>query len=277
MLVADRYLLRAPLGHGGMGDVWRAEHVGLGREVAVKLLRDAEAAPAELHARFRREASVAASIDHPNVVRVLDYGVDRERGPVLVMELLVGRTLDDALAGGDAVGLGAALTWLEPIAAALDVIHAHGLVHRDVKPANIVEAVDASGQRTVKLVDFGLVAFTDGRERITRRGMIVGTPHYMAPEALEGDAPAPSQDVYALATIAFELISGALPFEEDSVPALLAAKLGMRARSLAESTGRLFGLRLEETFDAALDPEPAKRPATAGALLERLRACTRRR
>jgi serine/threonine protein kinase len=127
----------------------------------------------------------------------------------------------------------------------------------------------------VKLVDFGLAAHADGSDRITRQGTLVGTPHYMAPEAAEGDTVSPSGDVYSLAVIAFELLTGGLPHEGQSALEIMSAKLTTPPRTLAERSGKMFTLSLERAFDVALHCDPAQRPKTASELVGRLAASIR--
>lgn len=272
--IGDRYVARRPLGAGGMGTVWEVEHQELGRRFALKLLHDASALSPLIVARFRREARTAAAIDHPNVVRVLDYHVDRIVGPFLVMELLLGESLAQVMSRGLPLALRDSLEWLGPVAHALDALHESGLVHRDVKPENIMRTSGRAGQ--VKLVDFGLAAHTDGRDRVTRQGMMVGTPHYMAPEVAEGDVASPASDVYSLAVMAFELLTGALPYDGDSVLAVVRAKLTTPHPSLSERSGRIFAVPLELAFQQAFALDPTKRQASATALVRSLASCIRR-
>ncbi len=269
-----RYVLVERLGAGGMGTVWEVEHATLGRRFALKLLREPRALTAATVARFRREALVQAAIEHPNIVSVVDYDVDPGAGPYLVMELLRGETLAQVMEWGP-LGLIETVAWLEPVASALDAIHANGLVHRDVKPENILRAALPAGA-TVKLVDFGLVAHADGRDRITRKGMLIGTPHYMAPEVMQGALATPASDVYSLAVVAYELLTGALPHDGDTPLALMSAKLQDPPLSLGERTGKLFALHLELTFAEALAADPEARPPAASELVARLAAVTRR-
>jgi serine/threonine-protein kinase len=272
--IGDRYVARRPLGAGGMGTVWEVEHRELGRRFALKLLHDASALSPLIVARFRREARTAAAIEHPNVVRVLDYHVDPVAGPFLVMELLLGESLAQVMSRGLPMALRDSLEWLGPVAHALDALHENGLVHRDVKPENIMRTAGHAGR--VKLVDFGLAAHADGRDRVTRQGMMVGTPHYMAPEVAEGEVASPASDVYSLAVVAFELLTGRLPYDGDSVLAVVRAKLTTPHPSLTERSGRIFAVPLELAFQQAFDLDPTKRQASATALVRSLASCIRR-
>lgn len=258
-----------------MGAVWEVEHEGLGQRFALKLLRSVADLSEPMVARFRREARVAAALDHPNVVRVVDYHLDPDIGPYLVMELLLGESLAEVMTRVGPMALSDVLEWIGPVAHALDAIHERGLVHRDVKPENIVRDVHARGAM-VKLVDFGLAVHTDGRDRITRQGALVGTPHYMAPEAAEGGAPSPANDIYSLAVVAYELLTGALPHEGDSPLAVVRAKLATPPPSLSERSGRMFTAPLELAMSEALDLDPERRPKSASELARRIACCIRR-
>lgn len=273
--IGERYIAIRPLGEGGMGSVWEVEHRELGRRLALKLLRDPAVTTEAGLARFHREARSAGAIDHPNVVRVVDYDLDPNLGPFLVMELLLGESLAEVMRDGERIPLPAALEWLVPVASALDALHERGLVHRDVKPENVVRVLGRAVP-TVKLVDFGLAAHVDGRDRITRQGMLVGTPHYMAPEVAEGEVASARSDVYSLAVLAYELLTGKPPHDGESPMELFSAKLTIAAPSLSERTGRLFAVPLELAFQEALDRDPERRPARASDFVRRLARGIRR-
>jgi serine/threonine protein kinase len=272
--VARRFLPVSPIGAGGLCTVWEAEDLEAGGLVAVKLAHQGRALSDEALARFQREARMLAGIEHPNVVRIIDYGVDPELGPFLAMERLHGPSLWQATSEIDTLPLRAVIGWLAPIGEALDTVHGRGLVHRDVKPHNMVRAEERP-DAPVKLVDFGLVAHADGSDRVTKLGQVVGTPHYIAPEVAEGASAQRWSDVYSLAVVAFELLTGKLPHRGESPVTVMKAKIVDPAPSLYEATGKLFGLRLEALFSAALDAEPRKRPGSAGSFIEGLRAAAR--
>lgn len=274
--IGERYVALRPLGAGGMGTVWEVEHRMLGRRFALKLLRHPNTVAQPDIARLRREARTAAAIDHPNVVRVLDYQVDEVVGPFIVMELLRGDSLWKAMSAGKAFALTDALQWVEPVARALDAIHARGLVHRDVKPENVVRAGRGDAPCIVKLVDFGLATYADGRDRLTREGVVLGTPRYFAPEVAEGEPASRASDVYSLAVMAFELLTGTLPHEGGSALEVVRAKLETPAPSLSERSGRLFAVPIELAFREALELDPARRQSSATAFAERLALCARR-
>ncbi|WP_329508187.1 protein kinase domain-containing protein [Streptomyces chiangmaiensis] len=205
MLLEDRYQLEEPLGRGAMGEVWRAADHVLNRTVAVKVLRGDDAAALE---RFRMEAQTAGSLSHPNVVGVYDFGSHQGR-PYLVMELVDGwnlsqeRSVYGVLAPREAAGIAAQM------AAGLAAAHRQGVIHRDVKPANVM----LTTERTVKLTDFGIARFADATAgTITATGKIVGSAAYLAPERALGDSAQPASDVYSLGCVLYELLTGRPPF-----------------------------------------------------------------
>lgn len=269
--IGDRYIAVRPLGEGGMGSIWEVRHDTLETHFALKLLHEGAQANAETRARFVREAQTAARFHHPNAVRVVDHSNDPLLGPFLVMELLRGRCLGHALydAGDRGLGLTGCLEWLAPVASALDAMHAEGFVHRDVKPANIMQ-VQGHGGSLVKLVDFGLASRADGSDRLTRKGMVVGTPDYVAPEVVTGQQATAASDIYSLAITAYEVMSGVVPFEGTTALAILSAKTMGAPRSVQTPGGGLYSLPIQLLFRSALSPNPAKRPKTAGALVAAL-------
>jgi serine/threonine protein kinase len=198
-LLADRYRVLRRLGTGGMASVFLAEDERLGRKVAIKRLHSESAQ--DLERRFVREAKLGASLNHPNIVSVYDTVTDDE-GVLLVMEYVEGETLRDAIARGS-VPPETAMKVMRGIASALDHAHEHGVVHRDVKPANIL----IGGDGRAKLADLG-IASAAAATQITRSGTVLGTAAYIAPERLEGGAGGPPSDIYALAAVAYEALSG---------------------------------------------------------------------
>ena len=209
-----RYVLSRKLGAGGMAEVWEAFDEGLHRSVAVKVVRDEIAGEAEFRGRFIREARLAAQLEHPRILPIYDFGT--EAGVAyLVMPLLPGGSLKERI-GGPMVPA-EAVEALSAIAAALDHAHARGVLHRDVKPSNVL--VDASG--SLLLADFGLAKNTAVSSELTATGMVVGTPAYMAPEQAIGRPVDARADQYALGVVAFELLTGRTPFLSESPFAVL--------------------------------------------------------
>jgi serine/threonine-protein kinase len=214
-VLADRYELLAPLARGGMGQVWRARDRLLNRTVAVKILRSEFTDDSAFRARFRAEAQHAASLMHPNIASVFDYGeVPAGTGePVayLVMELVEGESLAVLQQRERRLGVARALSVLRQTAAALAAAHAAGIVHRDVKPGNVLVAPDG----TVKITDFG-VAWSASSVPLTGTGQVIGTAHYLSPEQAQGAKATPASDVYALGAVAYECLAGRRVFDGES-------------------------------------------------------------
>ena len=198
--VADRYRLVRKVGAGGMGTVWEAEDERLGRHVAVKLLHVSDENDGQV--RFLREAQVGATLHHESIVSVYDV-VEVDEGLALIMEYVEGENLRERLRGGGRLPPHEAIAMLRSVAAALDAAHAQGVVHRDVKPANILLGRDGRA----RLADLGIAFLCEGT-RLTRTGEVMGTAPYMPPEQLEHGAASPAGDVYALGAVAFEALSG---------------------------------------------------------------------
>ncbi len=205
--IADRYVVEAVVGHGGMGTIYRAQDTRLGRTVAIKVLRPDLAADPNACARFLREGQIAAQMVHTNVVRTYDAGEDTS-GPFLVQELLSGRTLDALIP----LPPQRAASILSDIASALAYIHHRGYLHCDIKPTNILLKQDG----TPVLLDFG-IARAEGADATT----LIATPHYLAPERAQGGPPTIAADLYALGIVLYQSIEGHPPFDASSIPAII--------------------------------------------------------
>ena len=217
-LLPPRYRDPRHLARGGMGDVYRATDTQLGRTVAIKVLSDRYADDESVRERFKREALAAARLSgSPNIVTIFDVG---ESGghPYIVMELLEGGTLEDRLRAGGAQDPADVLRWLGQAASALDAAHAAGVVHRDVKPGNLL----LNGRGEVSVADFG-VASAVGLDSMTMTGTVLGTAGYLSPEQARGERATPASDRYALGVVAYELLTGKRPFASDSATAEAAA------------------------------------------------------
>jgi serine/threonine-protein kinase len=219
-IIAGKYRLRRPLEQGGMASVWVGENIALGIDVAIKLPLT-EIVPHSVP-RMLREAQLSAQIVHPNIVRVFDFGITKEREPFIVMELLQGETLEDMLARDGRMEPVEAVQLLLPLADALSCAHERGIVHRDLKPANVFLARDSKNRVTPKLLDFG-IAKLDRLEsvdrpkdrRLTRDGTAVGSPDYMSPEQAEGLNDLDQRtDIWSFCVLAYELVSGSVPFAD---------------------------------------------------------------
>lgn len=215
LVLSGRYELVSPLGCGSMGEVWEARHLTLRKPVAVKLLRYLGMTG---RARFLQEARVLATLRHEAIVEVFDFGENEQGFPYFVMERVAGRSLADAIALHGPLPLQTVVSMGISLAEGLGHAHAAGVVHRDVKPDNVLLAEDASGRLRAKLVDFG-VAFVppDGDGRLTLAGGVVGTPEYMPPEAILGVEAGERADVWGLAITLYEAMTGVSPFRARDV------------------------------------------------------------
>jgi tRNA A-37 threonylcarbamoyl transferase component Bud32 len=264
-ILPPRYRNPERIGQGGMGEIYRAEDELLGRTVAIKMLADRYAADAAVRGRFTREALAAARLSgQPNTVTIFDVGEHDER-PFIVMEYLRGGSLEDRLREHGAQDPARALAWLEQAAAALDAAHENGVVHRDVKPGNLLLAADG----TVRVADFG-VASAAGLDSLTVTGTVLGTAGYLAPEQARGEPTTPAADRYALAVVAFELLTGNRPYEADSPTAEAAAHVHAEVPSVCDRLPDL-PCELDPVFQRALAKDPAERYPTCADFVAALR------
>lgn len=260
-MALGNYRLDALMGEGAMGSVWRATNLNLGKEVAVKLVKLAEAEPAA-HERLRNEACLAAKINHSNVVTVFDTGVTSEGCYYLVMELLEGQDLGRFLEGRGKIPATEAVQILLPVLQGLDCAHKKKILHRDIKPENIFLA--RSEDRIVpKLVDFGIALAGDLPQslRSTRVGALLGTPLYMSPEQARGDLALDERtDIWAIATVLYELIAGAPPFAAETLQALF---FGIACHPHPALDASLCDSELAKILDRGLSKDPSARWSSA--------------
>ncbi|MDB4929313.1 MAG: putative serine/threonine-protein kinase pknB, partial [Myxococcaceae bacterium] len=270
-VVGGKYRLGRVLGHGGMGVVYEAENTWTGRRVALKVLDPAGAADAVQVGRFMEEARVTAALRHPNIVDVLDMGQDPADGALFIVhELLAGEDLRAMLAREPRLDVDRALDLLAPLLRGLAAAHAAGVVHRDVKPANLFLARSAGGAVVPTLIDFGVARDLgrDDRRQRTGTGETVGTPAYMAPEQLRGDrAVTPAADVWAVGVVLHQMLAGAPPFPADNHHVLVHRVLAGE-RAPTEVTLAHVPPRLRAVVDRCLDADPARRFLSAAALLD---------
>jgi eukaryotic-like serine/threonine-protein kinase len=262
-----RYRLVRRIATGGMGEVWEADDTVLGRRVALKVLVEELAADKRATRRFVREARATARLTHPNVARVYDFGRDGE-APFLVMELLQGETLADRLADGPLPPAEAARI-AASVADALDAAHQLGIVHRDVKPANVM--LTPAGD--VKVMDFGIAAAADETHSTTGSGLYA-TVAYVSPERAAGEPATPASDVYSLGAVLYELLCGRPPFT-GSTPALVARAHLHDPPPPVRQLAPWVPPRLAEAAEAALAKDPARRPSSAAAFAAWLRSAAR--
>ena len=215
-----RYRIEAHLGSGAMGAVFRARHVRLPRSFAIKVLHPRFVSEPKLVRRFEREARLAGKLSHPNVVAVLDFG-ESDGSSFMVMDLAVGPTLGRLITGAP-FERARAIRLLRQLCDGLAHAHGHGLIHRDLKPENVIVEPQGS-EELIRIVDFGIAILRDsaaggaGEGRVTTSGLVLGTPHYMAPEVATGRAFDHRADLFALGVIAYEMLTGKMPFDGDGV------------------------------------------------------------
>ncbi len=262
-VLLERYTVEAELGEGGMGVIYRAVDER-GQPVAIKRLHASVARSPTLVARFQREAAAQAMLSHPNIAALYAVGVTDEGGMFFVLELIEGHDLATELDHGPLVPA-RAIALTKQLLSGLHHAHQFGLVHRDLKPENILVAETAQGEQ-VKIIDFGLVKMLNdvlGAEecqRLTRTGMVFGTPDYMAPEQIMAEAVDVRTDLYAVGIVLFELLTGRRPFEFEEVTELWRAHLDAPPPSLAEVEPGLASLAGIADLDAIVQTLLAKRP-----------------
>lgn len=259
-VLSERYMLTERIAAGGMGEVWSATDTVLGRTVAVKLLSPALSQQSGFLDRFRAEARCAAGLHHPNITTVFDYGED-DGSAYLVMELVAGRPLSQIIAERAPLSAQTTASILIQAASALQAAHQGGVIHRDVKPANILVTPDG----TAKLTDFGISRLA-GSAPLTKTGQVIGTAQYLSPEVVSGQSATASSDIYALGVVGHEMLSGHPPFRGETLLATAIAHLNQPPPPLPDSVP--VGIRT--VISAALAKSPADRPATAAAMAQAL-------
>ncbi|MEJ7601258.1 MAG: serine/threonine-protein kinase, partial [Kofleriaceae bacterium] len=269
--VDGRYHLEAMLGRGGMGLVYRAAHVGLRRQVAVKILHPSLALSSDVRNRFEREALAVGRIDHPNCVSVYDVGRLPDGSLYLAMELLEGRALGEVLEQEGTIAPGRALHILAHILRGLAHIHNAGLIHRDIKPENIFLIRQGSDEDFAKILDFGIAkpmekTLLDDGVKLTQAGMAFGTPIYMAPEQALGNPMDGRADLYAAAVIGYEMLCGQPPFYSDDKLEVMSMHTArpvppMRTRMIKHARG--IPSSIERLIVKGLTKKPSERYASA--------------
>ena len=258
--VGGRYALDGRLGEGGMGQVYRARHLQLGKAFALKIISPAFALDAAARARFNQEAKLASEISHPNIVSVVDFGEDDSFGAYMVMELVEGEPL---LPARSPMSVRRACDILTQIADALDHIHKRGIVHGDVKADNILISGEQEGprrRRIARLLDFGLARRPDH----SPEDHVSGSPHYLAPERAAGGAPSVAADIYALGVLGYTMLTGTPPFDGEIIEILM-AHISQPVESPSQRRGEPVDEALERLILRALAKDPAQRHASAAA------------
>jgi tRNA A-37 threonylcarbamoyl transferase component Bud32 len=276
-IIANNFRLERLLGAGGMGNVYRAEQLSLGKPVAVKILHEDLMADEVVVKRFEREARSASRLEHPNLVQIIDYGQDRGTGALYIaMELLTGRDLGQVITQDAPLPLHRIVRIMSQVFSALEEAHLQGIIHRDLKPANIM-LVDRRGEQDlVKVCDFGIAkssAFSTGSNTsmLTVRGFVCGTPEYMAPEQARGEDVDGRTDLYAAAVILYQMLTGQVPFTASSPVAILSQHLD-RAPTPPSRKRSDISPALDALVMSGLAKDPAVRPQTASTFRQSLEA-----
>lgn len=265
-ILPPRYRDPQRIARGGMGEIYHATDTTLGRPVAVKLLAEASSEDESIRRRFTREALAAARLSsEPNTVTIFDVGEWHER-PFIVMEYLAGGSLEEIARSPGGQEPSRVLVWLEQTAGALDAAHRSGVVHRDVKPANLL----LNREGDVHVADFG-IASAAGMDSLTKPGTVLGTAGYLSPEQARGEQATPASDRYGLAVVAFELLTGSRPFQSDSPTAEASAHVNAPVPAISARRPDLPA-ELDGVFERALAKDPAVRYATCADFVRAVRA-----
>jgi serine/threonine-protein kinase len=275
-LVGGKYRLLDPLGQGGTARVYRARHVALGRDFALKVIDPQAEVPLQMHRVFQREARMTSQLDHPNIIQVFDFGVDPEHGAYLVMELLHGETLSERLVRSGRLRPPSVIELTLQIAEALRYLHAQGIVHGDIKTENLFLCRlpgEGRSRFSVKLIDFGMARPQVSGLRLAG-SEIGGTAQYIAPELLRHYPPQPAMDTYSLGVLMYEMLTGETPFD-GTVQEILQAHLHHAPAPPSSLLQTPLPSRLEALVMACLDKDPAARPPSMENVLYQLRTISK--
>jgi serine/threonine-protein kinase len=265
------------IGTGGMGSVYKANQTAMNRPVAVKILHPKLTNRKDLVSRFRREAKAMSHLSHPNTVRVLLYGELEDGSLYIVMEYLEGKNLNQTVRSEGPMPVERALPILIQVCEALEEAHRAGIVHRDMKPENVFLCTQGGLKDFPKVLDFGLAKVTEREMRpgsimLTQEGMVFGTPEFMSPEQAQGRTLTPASDIYSLAVILYELLTGKLPFDARTPIEFLQLHVTAKPIPLSERVpGRTFDPLLDEVMAHALLKKPEERYQSGGQLSAALR------
>ncbi|HEU4997200.1 MAG TPA: serine/threonine-protein kinase [Gemmatimonadaceae bacterium] len=265
-VINKSYHVLRKLGEGGMGTVYLAEHVKMGRKSAMKVMNPGTVHDADAISRFNREAANASKISHPNVAAIYDFGETEDGLIFLAMEFIEGPSLTSVIKELGALPPMRAADIARQAADALNVAHDMGIVHRDLKPDNIMLAKNRDGTDLVKVVDFGIAkAANNEAQKVTKTGLVVGTPEYMSPEQLAGDKLDGRSDTYSLALVAFNMLTGRLPFPAETVQESMIMRLTERPKTLGEMLpNTTWPPQAQAVMDKALERDANLRYQTSG-------------
>jgi eukaryotic-like serine/threonine-protein kinase len=262
--LVDKYLIEEPLGSGGMCEVYRARHIAMDKEVAIKILKPELAADPRIAQRFEQEARAASRVRHPHAINVTDYGIGQGNTPFLVMELVEGLTVRELLIQDGPFTIERLVNILHQACGALEVAHSVGVIHRDIKPDNIIIS-EYDGSDWVEVVDFGVAKIQEDvnrRAALTGANFIIGTPRYMSPEQCEEQPVDARSDIYSLGVVVYEMLAGEAPFEGGSSTRLLMAHVAEPPPPLREKRPDIPP-EIEGVVMRALDKNPDRRPQSA--------------
>jgi len=262
-----RYRLLAPIGKGGMGEVWLAWDASLQRNVALKLLRAMSDTGPDMVARFEREALATSRLESPDIIQIFDYGASEDGLYYIAMEYLTGRDLGTVVKEDGPVPVANAIEYMMQACLALEVAHHGGVIHRDIKPENLFLVRTEGEDDSIKLLDFGIVRFRESTgSTLTWTGMLVGTPFYLAPELWTGSPADERSDIYSVGVTFYFLLTGRLPFVESD-------RTGRGALAAIFPNPTPAERDLEELVRQCLAPDPSQRVSSARVLRSRLESC----
>src|SRR5712691_5669904 len=269
--IDGKYRLDAVLGSGGMGVVYRSTRLHIGDSVALKVLHPEQRTEPQLAERFRHEARAAARLKHPNAVGIYDFGVSSDGLTYLVMELVEGQSLRQIISQQGPLTIGAAAEVISQVCAALDEAHRQNIVHRDIKPDNIMLNTTRGGLH-VKVLDFGIAKLREATtSNLTQSGTIMGTPRYMSPEQCMGEELDNRSDIYSLGIVLYEMLCGVVPFNSPTPGALVVQQV-TQPPTPPRAVNMSIPSAVERVVLQALEKRRDARPQTAGAFAEAMRS-----
>jgi serine/threonine-protein kinase len=270
--IAGRFRIERKLGEGGMGAVYKAEHVKMNRSCAIKILSSSALNDPEALPRFTREAQMSSRIEHPHAIGIYDFGESEDGIVYLAMEYVDGETLTKVLERDGRFGLERSLKIARQIGQALDAAHALSIVHRDLKPDNIMLSRKATDPEFVKVLDFGIAKMTESEDKrydLTQAGLIIGTPFYMSPEQVSGEKLDPRSDIFSFGLIVYEMLTGELPFGGQNTQAVMVSRLTTSPRP-PRAIDPTIPPQVEAAVLHALERDRERRTPSAGQFVEEL-------